>query len=100
MAQVVIVYWRDIPAQVIVGTGRKGIKRTLDARFERTIDHVAMRVGAHDSDSYLEDWRRIRAHDKDGDQAAIADAEKVRLEQIFDERRLQELIANDGWEPD
>ncbi|MCY4151439.1 MAG: virulence factor [Aestuariivita sp.] len=100
MAQVTIVYWRDIPAQVIVGSGRKGAKRTLDERFEQTIDHIAMKAKVHDADSYLEDWRRVHAHDRDGDQAAIADAEKARLERVFDENRLKELIANDGWEPD
>ena len=33
MADVVIVYWRDIPAQVIVGKGRKAAKVQLPERF-------------------------------------------------------------------
>ena len=32
MAEVTIVYWRDIPAQVIVGKGRRGVKKPLPER--------------------------------------------------------------------
>ena len=38
MPEVTIVYWRDIPAQVIVGKGRHGAKRQLTERFEKAID--------------------------------------------------------------
>ena len=54
MAEVVIVYWRDIPAQVIVGKGRRGQKRPLPERFEQAIDRAAMKVGAEDTDAYLQ----------------------------------------------
>ena len=45
MADVTIVYWRDIPAQVIVGKGRRGTKRALPERFEQAIDRAAMKAG-------------------------------------------------------
>jgi hypothetical protein len=54
------VYWRDIPAQVIVGRGRGGAKAPLPERFEQAIDRVAMRIGARDEDAYLREWRRVR----------------------------------------
>jgi Virulence factor len=41
MVDVTIVYWRDIPAQVIVGKGRRGSKRQLEERFEQAIDRAA-----------------------------------------------------------
>ena len=34
MPDVTIVYWRDIPAQVIVGKGRRADKVQLAERFE------------------------------------------------------------------
>ena len=46
MPDVTIVYWRDIPAQVIVGSGRRAAKRALPERFEQAIDRCAMRTGA------------------------------------------------------
>ena len=33
MPEVTIVYWRDIPAQIIVGKGRTGSKVKLTERF-------------------------------------------------------------------
>lgn len=58
MPDVTIVYWRDIPAQVIVGKGRRAVKKPLPERFEQAIDRAAMKVGARDSDSYLSEWRK------------------------------------------
>ena len=58
MTERVIVYWRDIPAQVIVRHGRKAAKRELSPRFVQAIDACAMRVGAVDTDAYLAEWRK------------------------------------------
>ena len=44
MVEVTIVYWRDIPAQVIVGKGRRGTKVQLPERFEQAIDRAAMKT--------------------------------------------------------
>ena len=53
-----VVYWRDIPAQVIVKQGRQAAKRQLTERFEKAIDRAAMRAKLRDTDSYLAEWRR------------------------------------------
>ena len=58
MAQLTVVYWRDIPAQVTVKAGRRNAKRKLSERFEKAIDRAAMRAKLRDSDSYLAEWRR------------------------------------------
>ena len=97
MAEVTIVYWRDIPAQVIVGKGRRGTKKILDERFEQAIDRAAMKVGAKDADAYLAEWRKADPISIEGEAAEIAEAEVQRLEQEYDQERLKALIANDGW---
>lgn len=97
MANVVIVYWRDIPAQVIVGKGRRGEKRILPERFEQAIDRAAMKVGAGDSDAYLAEWRKAAPVSVEGEDAAIADAEVARIDAEYDRERIKALIANDGW---
>lgn len=97
MAKVTIVYWRDIPAQVIVGTGRRGKKVQLSERFEQAIDRCAMKVGAKDADAYLSEWRKADPYEADGDDAEIAAAEAARLEAEFDTDHLKTLIENDGW---
>lgn len=97
MPDVTIVYWRDIPAQVIVGKGRRGAKRQLAERFEQAIDRAAMKVGAQDTDAYLAEWRKAAPYAIDGDPAEVADAEAQRLESEYDQDRIKSLIANDGW---
>ncbi len=97
MPDVTIVYWRDIPAQVIVGKGRRGSKRQLAERFEQAIDRCAMKIGAKDTDTYLAEWRKAAPYAVDGDPDAVADAEAARLEADYDDARLKALIANSGW---
>lgn len=97
MAQLTTVYWRDIPAQVIVRKGRTVAKRQLPERFEQAIDRCAMKVGARDADAYLAEWRRGDPVEVDGDPETVAAAEAERLERTFDVERIRALIANDGW---
>ena len=98
MAQLTVLYWRDIPAQVIAGKGRRAAKAVLPERFEQAIDRCAMRVGARDSDAYLAEWRRAGPHEVPGDDAEAAAAEAARLAAAYDDARLRRLIDNDGRE--
>lgn len=98
MPDVTIVYWRDIPAQVIVGKGRRGSKVQLTERFEQAIDRCAMKVGARDTDSYLAEWRKAEPYSVEGDDPdAVAKAEATRLEAEYDTQAIKRLIDNDGW---
>ena len=56
MASLTILYWRDIPSQVIVKAGRSSAKRELSERFIRAIDAAAMHAGAKSDDAYLAEW--------------------------------------------
>ena len=98
MPNVTVVYWRDIPAQVIVGKGRRGTKRPLPERFEQAIDRCAMRVGARDTDAYLAEWRKGAPYPLDGDPDEIATAEATRIEAEYDTDRIKALIDKDGWD--
>lgn len=97
MPEVTIVSWRDIPAQVIVGKGRRGAKKPLPERFEQAIDRCAMKVGARDTDSYLAEWHKAAPYQMDGEPEEILAAELARIEAEYDTERLKALIANDGW---
>lgn len=98
MANCVTVYWRDIPAQVIVKKGRKAAKRELSLRFTEAIDMCAMRTGAAESEDYLAEWRK-------GDPVSVSDdleleAEKAAaaLEEKYDKERLVALVKSEGRE--
>jgi hypothetical protein len=96
MAQLIVVYWRDIPAQVIAKQGRTMAKRQLSERFEKAIDRAAMRAKLRDTDSYLAEWRRAEPAACGDDLEAEAAAAAARLEAEFDDARLQELVAKGG----
>ena len=96
MANVTVVYWRDIPAQIIVGKGRRGVKIQLTERFEQAIDRAAMKSGAAGTDDYLADWRKADPYVVEGDDADVAASEAARLEAEYDKDRLMVLINNDG----
>jgi len=96
MATLTIVYWRDIPAQVIVKRGRDTAKRQLAERFEKAIDRAAMKAGLRDTDSYLAEWRRGAPVPCGDDLEAEAAAHAARLEAEFPDDRLAALVASGG----
>lgn len=99
MANVTVVFWRDIPAQVIVGRGRRSAKVQLPERFEQAIDRAAMKTGAAGSDEYLAEWRKADAFgvEGSGSDMDVAIAQAARLEIEYDRDRIKALIANNGW---
>ena len=97
MPDVTIVYWRDMPAQVIVGKGRRGAKAALPERFEQAIDRAAMKTGAAETDAYLDGFRKADPYAVDGDQDEIAKSEAARIDTEYDQKRLKTLIDNNGW---
>ncbi len=98
MAMMRITYWRDIPAMLAAGEGRRAVKRELPLRFTEAIDRAAMKSGAHGSDDYLEDWRQGTAEPCGDDLEAAADEALARLLSEYDEARLAELVARNGRE--
>lgn len=94
-----VVYWRDIPAQVVARTGgaRRGtVRRALSGRFQEAIDRAAMRAGLAGSDDYLGQWRRGEPIPAGRDLEAEADALARRIEAEFTDEVLDTLAAAGG----
>ena len=51
-------YWRELPSLVVAREGDAVTKSPLAPRFQEAIDEAAMRLGATDSDAYLDGWTR------------------------------------------
>ncbi|MFO6463567.1 virulence factor [Jannaschia sp. KMU-145] len=98
MPQITVVYWRDIPAQVIAGSGRRAAKVQLSERFEQAIDRAAMRSGASETDAYLADWRKVPEGEVDGADAEIAAARAAELEADWSPERLKAAALAGGTE--
>jgi hypothetical protein len=90
-----IIYWRDIPAQVIGQQGRTRHKQELERRFALAIDRAAMRAGKGSSNLYLEEWRR-ESRPCEGDLAAAVREEVERLEAAFPPDLLEATVKNGG----
>jgi len=99
VAQLIVISWRDIPAQVIVKRGRETAKVQLSQRFQEAIDRAAMRAGKGSSDAYLADWHRAAPRAVGDDLHAEAAAEAARLEAKYSDADLERLIRAKGLEP-
>ena len=97
MAQLTVVSWRDIPAQVIVKAGRQTAKRELSKRFIESIDRVAMRQGLAGTDDYLEQWRRSDPVSCGDDLEAEADRAVIEIESRHGPEALKAFVESGGW---
>ena len=95
MAQLVTIWWRDIPLQVIAREGRRSEKRVLDKRFQFAVDKAAMNAGKKSYGDYIEEMQRSERPCAD-DLTAEVEAELARLEAAYTQKVLHALIASGG----
>jgi hypothetical protein len=95
MASLTVIWWRDIPAQVLAREGRRASKVQLHPRFQVAIDKAASRAGKRAYSEYIEEWRKV-ARDCGPDLEAEVNAEVERLEAEYVKHRGAELIQSGG----
>lgn len=94
--QLITVYWRDIPAQVMARAGHENARVSLSDRFQAAIDRAARRAGKMDTREYVAEWREERS-------PCTADLERVvnramdRIERQFPNEVLDARVKNEGW---
>ena len=96
MAEVQVTRWREIPSLITARDGEDVVKIPLPARFQEAIDESAMRMGAIDSDAYLEGWGRGEWEPMEGSAAEAADAGAITLVASWDEATLQAVVDSYG----
>ncbi|HEY3427641.1 MAG TPA: virulence factor [Acidimicrobiia bacterium] len=94
-AELTIIRWRDIPAQVVAKRGRESARRELSPRFQVAIDRAAMYAGLFGTDEYLNEWVRDSRPCGD-DLEQEADQEAKRLESEFSPEVLNEIAGRGG----
>ena len=99
MPKSTIIFWRDIPSQVVVKQGRNSAKAQLSKRFMEAIDKAAMRAGRQGSKEYLEDWRRV-IDTCQGDPETIANTIAEELEQNYPDEILNAMVKHKGLKID
>lgn len=92
----IVISWRDVPAQVLVKSGRETAKVQLSHRFQEAVDRAAMRAGKASSDAYLSDWKRSEPRRCGDELQAEAQAEADRIEARYSDADLLRIIRAHG----
>lgn len=95
MAELTVIWWRAIPAQVVAREGRTTAREQLTSRFQESIDMAATREGLIGTDDYLAEWHRETRPCGDDLDAEVA-AEAERLEQAYTDVTLEDLVRAGG----
>ena len=95
MAQLKIVYWRDIPGQVVFKQGRRNTRLRLSARFMKAIERAAYRLKKQNKDALFEPWHDI-AQIINGDVKEQAQLLVRQIEEQYSEAVLDKLIRASG----
>jgi hypothetical protein len=95
MAKLTVVYWRDIPSQVLAQQGRERFAVQLSARFQEAIDSAAMYAGKSEADAYMEHWRK-EVTECGEDLQSTAQEKAQELESAFSDEQLRALIKSKG----
>jgi hypothetical protein len=97
-SEVVVILWRDIPAQVNGKAGGERHQVLLPHRFQKAIDRAAMVAEKKTAQEYVGEWRRA-SYPLAGDLVATIDEIAQRMEAEFPNDRLMTLVDNGGWDP-
>ncbi len=99
VAQIIVIFWRDIPAQVNAQRGREREQVILSAKFQRAIDRAKRKANIYTAHEDIAQWRRVSRPCTD-DLAAQAGAEAELLEDTYTKEHLGRLGFLGGWEPE
>lgn len=95
MAQLKIVYWRDIPGRVVIREGRRSTRLRLSMRFMKAIERACYRLKKTQQDAMFEPWHDV-AQPFAGDVNEQAKQLVQQLEQHYTEDVLETLIRASG----
>ncbi len=95
MPQLKIVYWHDIPGQVVARQGRQNKRYRLSARFSDAIERASYRVKKQGKDALFDPWHSV---DQDFEGNVYEQAQKLvdELERSYDDQVLDHLIRASG----
>ncbi len=95
-AEVVTIFWRDIPAQVNGQAGRDRHQVLLSSKFQRAVDRAKRKAGIYTAEEDIAQWRRESVA-CDGDVVAAATAAARELESTYTRDYLGRLAYAGGF---
>jgi Virulence factor len=97
-SEVVVIMWRDIPAQINGKSGDQRHQVMLPHRFQKAIDRAAMVADMKTAQAYVGEWRRTN-QPLTGELVECVDGIAAGIDSEFTNERLHGLVANGGWDP-
>ena len=94
-SELMVIFWRDIPAQVTAESGDQREKLLLSDRFQHAIDRAATVAGLTETSAYVQAWRR-HPEPLSGDLETELVAVVRSLEERYDSDALESLVSNGG----
>jgi hypothetical protein len=98
-AVIVVIKWRDIPAQVNAQFGRERYQLVLSAKFQRAIDRAKRKAHIYTAEEDVAQWSR-ETLPLEGTMEDAAKAVVERLEAQYSREHLGRLAYAGGWEKD
>ena len=98
-SELMVISWRDIPAQVTAESGDQREKLLLSDRFQHAIDRAATVAGLTETSAYVQEWRR-HPEPLSGDLETELVALVRSLEERYDSDALESLVSNGGLAQD
>ena len=95
MAQLKIVYWRDIPGQVVIRKAGRSTRIRLSTRFMKAIERAGYRLRKKQQDALFEPWHDV-TQPFDGDVRLQARQLVQQLEARYTEEVLEILVRANG----
>ncbi|MBI4933973.1 MAG: virulence factor [Actinobacteria bacterium] len=96
--EIVVIMWRDIPAQINGKLGEEKHAVILPHRFQKAIDRAAMVAGKKTAQEYVGEWRRTN-YPITGHLVQCVESTAATIETEFTNERLHALVDNGGWDP-
>ena len=95
MAQLKIVYWRDIPGQVVIRKGGRSTRIRLPARFMKAIERAGYRLKKQQHDALFEPWHDV-SQSFEGDVNSEARQLVRQLDEHYTDELLDTLVRANG----
>ncbi len=92
----VVIYWRDIPAQVTAQAGRSREKVLLPGKFQRAIARAKRKANIYTAHEDIAQWRRV-SRPCSNDLTVEASAEAARIDASWTEAALGKLAYVGGF---
>ena len=93
--ELIVIYWRDIPAQVNGQNGRERHQVLLSSKFQRAVDRAKRKAGIYTAEEDIAQWHRTS--DPCDDHVLAAEAQAAALEAEYSKEYLGKLAYAGGF---